>query len=207
MHLNSPPPKIVVGTSNKGKFLEIGRYAEGAGLSVLALEEVARERGPAPRVAETGISIEENVELKARAYATWCGFPVLVDDTGLFLDRLGGFPGVYTADWGLARVVAALGPSRSSTGAFRCRMAFAEPAGRVVSVEGEVKGDFRFEPKVSVPSGAPLPFSFFFWPAGSELSLATLSQGGYADSHRARAFATLIQVLGWSSAVSPPNSP
>jgi XTP/dITP diphosphohydrolase len=50
-----------------------------------------------PDVEETGATLEENALKKAREVFEATGIPALADDTGLFVDALGGLPGVNTA--------------------------------------------------------------------------------------------------------------
>ena len=120
------PPLILIGTGNNGKFSEIAHYARGRSFKFVGAHEHGVGKGRAPEIAETGTSLVENVTIKARGYARWGAIPVITDDTGLFLDRLNGLPGVYTAPWGLRRVVDSLGGGSFSTGSFRCSMAFCE---------------------------------------------------------------------------------
>lgn len=53
-------------------------------------------------VEETGVTTKENAEIKARAIFNFeksqgLNFPVISDDSGLFVNALGGEPGVYSA--------------------------------------------------------------------------------------------------------------
>ena len=53
-------------------------------------------------VEETGVTTKENAEIKARAIFVFLitkglNFPVISDDSGLFVNALGGEPGVYSA--------------------------------------------------------------------------------------------------------------
>ena len=53
-------------------------------------------------VEETGVTTKENAEIKARAIFDYektkgLNFPVISDDSGLFVNALGGEPGVYSA--------------------------------------------------------------------------------------------------------------
>ena len=50
-----------------------------------------------PDVDETEDTLEGNAGLKARALVDATGFPALADDTGLFVEALGGRPGVLSA--------------------------------------------------------------------------------------------------------------
>jgi XTP/dITP diphosphohydrolase len=55
------------------------------------------EEGISLEVEETGDTFEENVVLKARAFALASGLLSIADDSGLEVDALGGEPGVLSA--------------------------------------------------------------------------------------------------------------
>ena len=84
--------RVVLATANPDKAREIEAILEG----VAGLELVARPEG-LQDVEETGDTLEENAELKAAFVSMATGLPALADDTGLFVDALGGRPGVYSA--------------------------------------------------------------------------------------------------------------
>lgn len=87
------PTRIVLATANPAKARELAEVLTAAHLDV---ELVARP--PAvPEVAETGVTLEDNARLKARALARATGLLALADDTGLEVDVLGGAPGVRSA--------------------------------------------------------------------------------------------------------------
>jgi len=52
-----------------------------------------------PEVVESGKTLNENARLKAKAICEFSKLPALADDSGLFIDALGGQPGVYSARW------------------------------------------------------------------------------------------------------------
>lgn len=51
----------------------------------------------APETVEDGETLAQNALKKARAIRAFTGCSALADDTGLFVDALGGAPGVYSA--------------------------------------------------------------------------------------------------------------
>ncbi|WP_338984186.1 RdgB/HAM1 family non-canonical purine NTP pyrophosphatase [Spiroplasma endosymbiont of Othius punctulatus] len=50
-------------------------------------------------ILETGITLEENAMIKAKTFANLINQTVISDDSGLFIEALGNFPGVYSARW------------------------------------------------------------------------------------------------------------
>jgi XTP/dITP diphosphohydrolase len=83
--------KLVVATANPDKALEIIAVMSLAGV------ELVPRPPDAPDVEETGVTLEENARLKARAVCLASGLPALADDTGLEVAALDGGPGVFSA--------------------------------------------------------------------------------------------------------------
>lgn len=137
--------EFVLATANPHKTEEIRAILEPLGFTLAARPlEV-------PDVDETGDTLEENAKLKATALVEATGFPAIADDTGLFVDALGGRPGVHSARYAgedatyelnVTKLLAELGgvaaPAR--TAHFRTVIAIAYPDGTEVSVEGVLEG-------------------------------------------------------------------
>lgn len=90
--------KLLIATHNKAKLQEIRTglhelIAKGVELCSLADLSVTVEP------EETGETIQENAELKARFYGEKTGMPTLADDSGFFIDALNGEPGVLSNRW------------------------------------------------------------------------------------------------------------
>jgi XTP/dITP diphosphohydrolase len=82
---------FVLATANAHKAHEIRQVLEPYGVELLPRPlEVAD-------VDETEETLEGNALLKARTLTDATGLPAISDDTGLFIDALGGRPGVYSA--------------------------------------------------------------------------------------------------------------
>ena len=87
-------PKLLLASGNRDKYLELNaKLAEVPSVKLLTTSDF----GISLDVAEDGTTLEENSALKARAFFRLLGIPALADDTGLFVDALGGAPGVYSA--------------------------------------------------------------------------------------------------------------
>jgi XTP/dITP diphosphohydrolase len=86
--------EIVLATQNPGKVAEISHLLSGLNLLVQP-----RPDGLAETV-EDAQTLEGNAAKKAREVCLASGAPALADDTGLFVDALGGEPGVLTARYG-----------------------------------------------------------------------------------------------------------
>lgn len=93
--------RLVFASNNAHKLAEV-RAMMPAGVEVLSLKEIGFEQ----EIDETGLTLEENSAIKAKAVYEWflvngrLGIDgVFADDTGLEIDALEGRPGVYTARW------------------------------------------------------------------------------------------------------------
>ncbi|MDQ7038738.1 MAG: RdgB/HAM1 family non-canonical purine NTP pyrophosphatase [Aquificota bacterium] len=82
--------KVVLATSNRGKVEEIRRILEPFRFEIIVPEEKLR-------VEEKGNTFLENALIKAKAYFDRFGLPALADDSGLEVEALGGYPGVFSS--------------------------------------------------------------------------------------------------------------
>jgi len=89
--------KIVLATKNTGKIAEFERLLSEftPDIKVLGLSDFP----DMPEVVESGKTLNENARLKAKAICEFTKLPALADDSGLFIDALGGQPGIYSARW------------------------------------------------------------------------------------------------------------
>jgi XTP/dITP diphosphohydrolase len=85
--------KIILGSHNKGKLLEIKAILADVPIQLVSLADFPG----ALDVEETGDTFQENAELKALTLARHLNEWVLADDSGLEVDALDGAPGVYSA--------------------------------------------------------------------------------------------------------------
>ncbi len=82
---------MVLASANRDKLKELRKLIRHGG--IVAIGEII----PGWDVEETGLTLEENALLKARAAALATHRTAIADDTGLFVWALGDAPGVYTA--------------------------------------------------------------------------------------------------------------
>jgi XTP/dITP diphosphohydrolase len=130
--------RLVIGTSNRKKGLEMADLVRPLGLEVLTLADFP----PAGDVAETGDTFAANAAIKATEQAKRLGEWVLADDSGLCVDALGGRPGVHSARYAgpaagdednnrlLLEELAAT-PLERRTAHYVCHATLADPSGAV----------------------------------------------------------------------------
>lgn len=99
-----PEHTIIVATKNKGKVKEFAHAFAALGKQVQSMYDYPN----LPEVVEDGETFAANALKKAKVVANALGVPVLADDSGLCVERLGGAPGVYSARYAGAQATDAL---------------------------------------------------------------------------------------------------
>jgi len=92
---------IIFGTTNKRKIEDLQSIVKKLKLDIeiKSLEDINWDKG---EIEETGTSLEENSLIKAKEIYNFCkenniDYPIITDDSGLFVESLNGEPGIYTA--------------------------------------------------------------------------------------------------------------
>ena len=86
--------KLLVGTNNRGKLIEI------KGLLPKNVKIYSPSEFKIKSPVENGKTFEENSLLKAKYFSKKTNLICLSDDSGLEIDILEGNPGIYSARWG-----------------------------------------------------------------------------------------------------------
>lgn len=187
--------RLLLATRNRGKLRELRARVQG--LHVLSLDDVP----PMPEVEETQDTLEGNARLKALAAARATALWTVADDSGLFVDALGGAPGVRSARYAPGsdadRVQALLRalervPDRERGGAFRCVLALASPGAEVRTVAGECRGRILRAPRGT--GGFGYDPVFLLPELGRTMAEISLEEKGKV-SHRARALDALEGII------------
>jgi XTP/dITP diphosphohydrolase len=84
--------KIVLATRNPGKYEELAELLKVKDVEFVPISDFDLED-----VEETGETLKENAILKARYAAKYTNLPAIADDSGLFIDALDGYPGIFSA--------------------------------------------------------------------------------------------------------------
>ncbi len=189
--------RVVLATANLHKAREIVAI-----LAATRLELVARPTD-VPEAEETGSTLEENALLKAASIAEATGLPALADDTGLFVDALGGDPGVYSARYAgedatyadnVAKLLCALdGVGAPRRARFETCAVLLEPGGERTVATGVLRGAIG-----EVARGANgFGYDPVFLPDDADgRTLAELEDHEKHEiSHRGRAFRALAELV------------
>jgi len=157
--------KILIATTNEHKFREMS-YVLGTFpfIDLLSLRDIKKK---ILEPVEDKDTLAGNALLKAQYYAEKTGLTTIADDTGMFIDALGGWPGVVSAriaDTDKERrelVLEKMKNKKNRDASFRCVLAFHDPAIQSSLLSfGECKGkildhatgaSFTYDPIFYVP--------------------------------------------------------
>lgn len=203
--------RLVFASNNAHKLSEV-RAIMPAGVDVLSLHDIGFEQ----EIEETGTTLEENSEIKARTVADFIDESmevdgVFADDTGLEIDALGGAPGVYTARWYLmdegakeaktdlenfaanrAKALRELAGKDNRACQFRTVITLIRGKEFTIQVEGVARG------KITTEEFGKGGFGYdpVFIPEGYDKTFGELpAEIKNSISHRARALAELVKLL------------
>lgn len=188
--------KLVVSTNNQDKIREIKDILKDLPIEVMSKKEVGLEN---ISVIESGASLEENSILKAKALAEKVDYMILADDSGLFVDILGGQPGVFSSRYAgeegnssknNLKLVEELKdiPIEERTASFKAAMVLITENKDTIVVHGQCKGTIGYE----LTSGRGFGYDPLFWPEGYNNSFAELGEDiKNKISHRANALSKI----------------
>jgi len=170
---------VVFATSNRGKLEEARAILAPFGISVEGYDG-------------KGIEIQADTTSEVASYASRgaakeAGRAVLVEDAGLYVEALNGFPGPYSAyafkTIGVAGIISLLRPSPGKRAAkFVSSLAYCEPLGEPVLFEGSALGAIATKPRGTNGFG----FDPIFVPRGGRKTFGELTiDEKSALSHRA----------------------
>jgi XTP/dITP diphosphohydrolase len=159
---------------------------------------------------ETGETFADNALLKARAAAAGSDQPALADDSGIEAAALGGAPGVRSARYAgerasdeenLRKLLSEVPPDGDRRVAYVCALAYVEPGGEELVVEGRCEGELTHDPRGDGGFGYDPAFVPDDCDDGRTMAELTPEEKD-AISHRGRAVRALLERMG---AVTPPS--
>jgi XTP/dITP diphosphohydrolase len=126
-------------TSNKGKFVEAQEILGDLVRKNIGYNELQVD------------TLEEVVDFGMKEVMARLKGPVIIEDAGLFIDGMKGFPGVYSAyvqktigNNGILRLMEGM---ENRQAAFKSVVGYAEPGMETQIFKGDVKGNIGFEPR------------------------------------------------------------
>ena len=136
--------KILIGTHNAGKFREI------AYLIAKKYKKISPMSLKIESPKETGKSFIANSKLKANFFSKYVNYPVISDDSGLCIQALNNKPGIYSAR--LAKkhgsflkamkfILVKMKNKKNRQATFVCSLSYKKKDGKILSVEGRLKGN------------------------------------------------------------------
>lgn len=193
--------KVILATRNSSKARQIRAVFDGSVVKVVTLDQT----DIAGSAVEDGNTLEENALKKVRYVRERAKEPtwVMADDSGVFVELLGGEPGVHAAYWGgesltteerMRYILKRLEGARDRRATFRTCVVLVSPDGDEHIFYGEATGVVL---EVSQGTLQPsMPWSTIFVPDGENRTLAQCStEEENAISHRGKAFRQARQYL------------
>jgi XTP/dITP diphosphohydrolase len=187
--------RLVLATANPHKSIELTALLSAEGFEVIPRPEHVEE------IDETADTLEGNALLKAHAIARSAQAPAIADDTGLFVDALGGRPGVHSARFAGPKatdeennrfLLKELNGVTDRRARFQTVIALVTPEGEETLARGVFEGEILEAPT----PGRSFGYDPLFRPLGETRSLAEYSlEEKNQVSHRARALSAFLEVV------------
>ena len=182
--------KLFVITSNPGKLLEIQEK-----FKPLAIQVIQKNIGYPEIQADT---LEEVAEFGVKWLQKRVRYPFILEDSGLFIDKLKGFPGVYSKSVfytiGLPGVLKLLKDTEKNqrTAVFRSVIALCEPKKKPVLFLGECKGNIN----ETIQGTNGFGYDPIFIPLGETRTFAQMTTSEKNQySHRGKSLENLIKII------------
>lgn len=192
--------RLVLSTNNMNKLEEIREILKDLPIEVLAKKDIGASNF---NIEEDGITLEENSIKKAKALSEKTDYLVMADDSGLFVDKLNGEPGVFSSRYAgeegndeknNQKLMSSMEniPLIERTARFRTIITLITEDKEIITVEGECKGHIGYEPKGDNGFG----YDPLFIPYGYDKTFGELSEEiKNRISHRGKALEKMKEVL------------
>lgn len=184
---------VILSTRNPSKAKQIKAVFAGSPISIATLDEA----GIKGQGIEDGTTLQENALKKALfVHQTKPDMWAMADDTGIFINALGGKPGVDTANWTGENketeqitlwILQQLKDVKDRCATFKTVVAIISPEGEQYFFTGEVRGKILEVPK---PKTQPkMPYAPIFMANGTNKVWAEMTvEEENKISHRGKAF-------------------
>ncbi len=188
---------IILSTRNPSKAEQIKAIFAGVPISVLTLSDAGIEG----EGVEDGFILGENA-IKKALFAHRTGVWSMADDTGLYINALGGEPGIHAARWAgdvsteeiTAYTLKRLEGVTDRSAIFKTVVALISPNGAQTIFIGKVRGVLLDAPRMKPQP--KMPYSSIFVPEGSQKVWAEMTvDEENTVSHRGKAFRLVREYL------------
>lgn len=143
--------KLFIATGNKNKVYEFKLIFDELGLDIELL--CPKDFNDDTEPVEDGLTFEENAIIKAKYYFDKYHIPTIADDSGMCIEFLNGFPGIYSARFmgsysypekndAIIKIMED-SPNRNAT--FNCVVAYIDEEGVTHTFEGINHGTIAFK--------------------------------------------------------------
>lgn len=201
--------RLLVATTNAGKLREIARVLRDVPVELVSL----RDLPAVPEPEETGATFQDNARAKALYYDAHLAERARADytvaeDSGLFIDALGGEPGVHSARYlrpdasyperfaeiyrRLAAASATASQAPPRTARFVCALAVARGGHVVYEAKGMVEGEVAPAPRGDRGFGYD---PIFYYPPYRRTLAEVTEEDKLRVAHRGQAFSMLAAWL------------
>ena len=193
--------KLLIGTNNKGKLREI------KSLLPKNMEIYSTSKFNLKSPLENGKTFKENSLIKSVYFSKKSGLVCLADDSGLEIDILNKYPGIYSARWGgrhgdfnkaINRVYRQLKRkdknwnSKKVKARFICALSISYLNKKIACVQSKVEGYISAEPKGKNGFG----YDPIFIPKGKKKTFGEMKpKQKYKMDHRYNAFKKIKKFL------------
>ena len=193
--------KLLIGTNNKGKLREI------KSLLPKNIEIYSTSKFNLKSPLENGKTFKENSLIKSVYFSKKSGLVCLADDSGLEIDILNKYPGIYSARWGgrhgdfnkaINRVYRQLKrkdknwKSKKVKARFICALSISYFNKKIACVQSKVEGYISAEPKGKNGFG----YDPIFIPKGKKKTFGEMKpKQKYKMDHRYNAFKKIRKFL------------
>jgi XTP/dITP diphosphohydrolase len=193
--------KLIIGTNNKGKLREI------KSLLPKNIEIYSTSKFNLKSPLENGKTFKENSLIKSVYFSKKSGLVCLADDSGLEIDILNKYPGIYSARWGgrhgdfnkaINRVYRQLKrkdknwKSKKVKARFICALSISYFNKKIACVQSKVEGHISAEPKGKNGFG----YDPIFIPKGKKKTFGEMKpKQKYKMDHRYNAFKKIKKFL------------
>jgi XTP/dITP diphosphohydrolase len=167
--------KILIGTHNRGKFREI------AYLVSKKYKKISPESLKIKSPEETGKSFIANSKLKVIFFSKFVDYPVISDDSGLCIKALNNKPGIYSARLAKKQgsflkamkfILKKMKNKKDRTAFFVCSLSYKNKNGKIISVEGKLKGNIS----ISIKGKKGFGYDPIFIPLKKKITFGQMSK-------------------------------